>query len=66
MVPDWNFYKYLVDENGYVIKAWGTTSTIEDIYDDIEKAITNLKKGQLKDLNAKKETSNDASGKDEL
>ena len=31
--PDWNFYKYLVDHNGKVVKAWSTKTTIEDLFD---------------------------------
>ena len=37
--PDWNFYKYLVDQNGAVLRAWSTKSTIEEIFDNIEQAI---------------------------
>ncbi len=31
--PDWNFYKYLVDHNGKVLKAWSTKTTVEEIFD---------------------------------
>merc|ERR1712071_19927 len=37
--PDWNFYKYLVDQNGAVLRAWSSKSTIEEIFDNIEQAI---------------------------
>ena len=37
--PEWNFYKYLVDHNGRVVKGWSTKSTIVDIFDDIKRAV---------------------------
>jgi len=40
--PDWNFYKYLVNKNGTVLKAWSTKTTIEEIFDDIKNAIDAL------------------------
>lgn len=33
MHPDWNFYKYLVDHNGKVLKVWSTKTTVEEIFD---------------------------------
>lgn len=29
--PTWNFWKYLVDPNGKVVKAWDSTVSIEEI-----------------------------------
>ncbi|NWS43406.1 GPX7 peroxidase, partial [Probosciger aterrimus] len=29
--PTWNFWKYLVDPNGKVVKAWDSTVTVEEI-----------------------------------
>ncbi|XP_064114695.1 glutathione peroxidase 7-like isoform X1 [Macrobrachium nipponense] len=43
VVPDWNFYKYLVDETGHVIDAWGTATTIESIFDEINFAVEKAK-----------------------
>ncbi|XP_066953693.1 glutathione peroxidase 7-like [Macrobrachium rosenbergii] len=43
VVPDWNFYKYLVDETGHVIGAWGTATTIESIFDEIHFAVEKAK-----------------------
>jgi len=40
--PEWNFYKYLVDPNGKVIKGWTTKATIEEIFDDIKSAVDAL------------------------
>lgn len=33
--PTWNFWKYLVDEGGKVVRAWGPWITVEDITQDI-------------------------------
>lgn len=33
--PTWNFWKYLVDENGHVVEAWGPWISVEDITQDI-------------------------------
>ena len=38
-MPNWNFFKYLVDENGIVIKYWGPWSDIEEIYPEVKKAV---------------------------
>ncbi|KAK4316032.1 hypothetical protein Pmani_012777 [Petrolisthes manimaculis] len=43
VIPDWNFYKYLVDESGQVIGAWGTRTAIQDIFDDIQAAVDKAK-----------------------
>lgn len=29
--PTWNFWKYLVDPNGKVVKAWDSTVAVEEI-----------------------------------
>lgn len=29
--PTWNFWKYLVDPNGKVVKAWDSTVSVEEI-----------------------------------
>ncbi|KAL5016479.1 hypothetical protein ScPMuIL_006068 [Solemya velum] len=38
-LPNWNFWKYLVDIDGKALDAWGPWVTVEDIQDDIRKAI---------------------------
>ena len=38
-VPDWNFYKYLVNGDGNVIQAWGSSTSIESIFEDIQEAV---------------------------
>ncbi|XP_045589961.1 glutathione peroxidase 7 [Procambarus clarkii] len=43
VVPDWNFYKYLVDETGHVVKAWGTRVSIEEIFDEVQAAVDKAK-----------------------
>lgn len=43
-MPDWNFYKYLVNGSGKVVGAWGTRTTIEEIFDDIQAEVEKVKK----------------------
>ena len=38
-VPTWNFWKYLVDENGHVTRTWGPWIPVEDIFHDIKEAV---------------------------
>ncbi|XP_061169108.1 glutathione peroxidase 7-like [Saccostrea echinata] len=33
--PTWNFWKYLVDEKGQVVRAWGPWISVDDITQDI-------------------------------
>jgi len=40
--PDWNFYKYLVDHNGKVLKVWSTKSTVEEIFDSVKAAVESI------------------------
>lgn len=47
--PDWNFYKYLVNENGTVLKVWSTKTTIEEIFDHIKDAIDALTEAKPSD-----------------
>lgn len=47
--PDWNFYKYLVNENGTVLKVWSTKTTTEEIFDDIKDAIDALTEAKPSD-----------------
>lgn len=44
VVPDWNFYKYLVNGSGQVVGAWGTRTTIEEIFDEIQAEVEKAKK----------------------
>lgn len=44
VVPDWNFYKYLVNGSGKVVGAWGTRTTIEEIFDEIQAEVEKAKK----------------------
>ena len=37
--PEWNFYKYLIGPDGHVIKAWSTKTSIDDIFDEIKRAV---------------------------
>merc|ERR1712071_9322 len=62
--PDWNFYKYLVNENGNVLKAWSTKTTIEEIFDDIKQAIDALTTAESSDPKVELESSD--TPKDEL
>ncbi|XP_022313270.2 glutathione peroxidase 7-like [Crassostrea virginica] len=51
--PNWNFWKYLVDENGRVVKSWGPWISVEDITQDIidvmdgNYSINSNKRGEL-------------------
>ncbi|XP_033738981.1 glutathione peroxidase 7-like [Pecten maximus] len=37
--PNWNFWKYLVDRNGYLLNAWGPWVSVAEIYEDIKQAV---------------------------
>ena len=37
--PTWNFWKYLVDEDGHVTRAWGPMDPVEDIFHDVKEAV---------------------------
>lgn len=68
VVPDWNFYKYLVDETGQVIGAWGTRTLVEDIFDDIQAAVKKVKAKQARSAGGKQKVDKKESEtpKDEL
>lgn len=40
--PDWNFWKYLISENGKVMNAWGPKDRIEDIFLEVRAAVLRL------------------------
>ncbi|MPC34969.1 Glutathione peroxidase 7 [Portunus trituberculatus] len=54
IVPDWNFYKYLVNGSGRVVGAWGTRVTIEEIFDEVQAEVKKAKEAASPD---KKEAS---------
>ncbi|WAR22914.1 GPX7-like protein [Mya arenaria] len=37
--PNWNFWKYLVDEEGHVVNAWSPHTSVEDIFHEVKEAI---------------------------
>ncbi|XP_052276671.1 glutathione peroxidase 7-like isoform X2 [Dreissena polymorpha] len=39
VTPNWNFWKYLVDEDGLVVNAWGPKTPVEDIFHEIKEAV---------------------------
>jgi len=39
VLPEWNFYKYLVSHEGEVLKVWGAKDNIEDMFDEVEVAV---------------------------
>ncbi|GAB6028947.1 Glutathione peroxidase 7 [Chamberlinius hualienensis] len=41
-VPDWNFWKYLIDEDGRVMNSWGPKDRMEDIFLEIRAAVIRL------------------------
>ncbi|KAJ6662501.1 hypothetical protein lerEdw1_011637 [Lerista edwardsae] len=40
--PTWNFWKYLVDPNGKVVKVWDSTVTIEEIKPYVTELVRNI------------------------
>ncbi|ESO88262.1 hypothetical protein LOTGIDRAFT_86983, partial [Lottia gigantea] len=40
--PNWNFWKYLLDENGQVLYSWGPWASVEDIYKPIKEAVDKI------------------------
>ena len=42
-VPEWNFYKYLVGHDGVVLNAWGTRTEIEEIFPEVQAAVSRAK-----------------------
>ncbi|KAL3868396.1 hypothetical protein ACJMK2_041207 [Sinanodonta woodiana] len=39
--PNWNFWKYLVDSNGQVLKAWGPWIPVDDIFHEVKEVVDN-------------------------
>lgn len=39
-VPSWNFWKYLIDSTGAVINAWGPRTQVNEIYPEIQRAVS--------------------------
>lgn len=37
--PTWNFWKYLVNENGVVLNAWGPQTSFTEVYKHVKEAI---------------------------
>ena len=44
--PDWNFWKYLVGDNGQVIKAWGPQVAVEEVIPDVVKEMKKVQATQ--------------------
>ncbi|KAK6179163.1 hypothetical protein SNE40_011583 [Patella caerulea] len=42
VAPNWNFWKYLVDENGHVLNAWGPAESVEDIFYEVRDAVNKI------------------------
>ena len=40
--PDWNFWKYLVDEHGNVLTAWGARVGVRHVYPEVFRAVQKL------------------------
>ena len=41
--PTWNFWKYLIDDNGKVINSWPHDTAVEDVLADVSAAINKAK-----------------------
>jgi len=41
--PNWNFWKYLVNEDGVVVNAWGPWISVEEIVHDVQQATDNIR-----------------------
>lgn len=37
--PDWNFWKYLIDKDGKVLKTWGPQTAVNKIFDVVKSAV---------------------------
>ncbi|XP_065570605.1 glutathione peroxidase 7-like [Artemia franciscana] len=53
--PEWNFYKYLVNPEGRVIKAWSTKVTIDEIFSDVKRAVEEAGKDNTTKFQIKEE-----------
>ncbi|XP_064604438.1 glutathione peroxidase 7-like [Liolophura sinensis] len=43
-VPNWNFWKYLVNDDGDVVDAWGPWTSVEDIFDQVKAVVDRISK----------------------
>ncbi|XP_065581564.1 glutathione peroxidase 7-like [Artemia franciscana] len=53
--PEWNFYKYLDNPEGRVIKAWSTKVTIDEIFSDVKRAVEEAGKDNTTKFQIKEE-----------
>ncbi|KAK2713717.1 hypothetical protein QYM36_009558 [Artemia franciscana] len=53
--PEWNLYKYLVNPEGRVIKAWSTKVTIDEIFSDVKRAVEEAGKDNTTKFQIKEE-----------
>ena len=42
-MPEWNFFKYLVNHEGKVLNVWGPRDTIDSIFDEVQDAVNAAK-----------------------
>jgi len=40
--PNWNFWKYLVDENGRVVNGWSHRTSVEEIFHEVKEAVDRI------------------------
>lgn len=38
-IPDWNFWKFLIDHRGYVIGSWGPQISVTELAPVVKKAV---------------------------
>ena len=65
-MPDWNFYKYLVNGSGRVVGAWDTRVTIEDIFDEVQAEVKKAKAAAAAAAAKKEAPASEGGSKDEL
>ena len=54
VTPDWNFYKYLVNDEGKVLKVFPTRTNVDQMFDEVQKAVK-LAQGKNRHQNEKEE-----------
>ena len=60
IIPEWNFYKYLVNHEGKVLNVYPSRIPVEDAFEEIQKAVKKAQKAsKQKSKTVKKELRNE-------